>query len=86
MSLASGDTDKFSSKVGKSSIHHDGPKSQEPFERVRVIFESLTHRLPLGKSTGIIPVPESTGIAVGTTTAGDDETEQNDADDDDHLE
>lgn len=86
MSLASSDTDKFSSKVRKSSVDHDGPETKEPLERIRVILESFPHGAPFRESTRVIPVPEATGITIWTTTAGDDEREQDDADDDDDFE
>lgn len=39
----------------------------------------------LGKGTGVAPVSEAARIAIGTTTAGDDEREEDDADNDDDL-
>ena len=86
LGLASSNTNEFGSEVSESSVDHDGPETEESLHIRGGRGVTLTHRRPLSKSTRVVPVPEPTGIAIGTTATGNDETEKNDAEDNDDLE
>lgn len=77
--FACSDTNQFSSEVGKGSVDHDGPESQK--------LASGASAVLLDESSGILPVAETRGLVlVRSTTAGNDQTEENDANDDNDLE
>lgn len=78
LSFSSSDTNQLSSEVRKSGIDHDGPKAEELAQGARMVEFS--------KGTRMVPVSEAWGIAVRTASAGNDQGENNDADDDDDFE
>lgn len=79
LGLASSNTDKLSSQVGEGGVDHDGPETEELAQGTFGVARGD------GKGTGVGPVLEAEGFAVGATTTSDDEGEENDADNDHDL-